>query len=452
MDASIASSDVGNGSFWSVYAREVKAAIILVEHRYWGESSPYEVQDAEAFRYLTVDQTIADYTHFARTARLPFDTNASSNAPQAPWVSVGCSYPGMLAAWTSRLDPGTFWAYHAMSAPVQADTEYWEYYDLIRTAMPQNCSQDFVRIAQHVGDTITAGDPVKIAHLKDMLGTGVLNDDDFARALLLGLDNWQTETFSTSLFLSMCDAVEGAVDGVPSSAIPEEGVGLEKALPNFASWFKTEFIANRDNAVFFGNTDNLALYEDWLSPNSVACLDYTLNATSPGVVDLSPNSLRDRRYWWLTCNEPTLWTFQVPPPDDRPSVISRTITTDYAAGICSRLFPPGKGYKYGLANGRTAETVNAHTGGWDYTNSTRLMWSNGELDQWGTRGVSSKFRPGGPLKSTEEVPVFVIPGGHHCSDSFLSEGVNPGVKAVQEAEIAYVKKWVAAFYEQKNRN
>lgn len=44
----------------------------------------------------------------------------------------------------------------------------------------------------------------------------------------------------------MCDAVEGAVDGVPSSAIPEEGVGLEKALPNFASWFKTEFIANRE--------------------------------------------------------------------------------------------------------------------------------------------------------------------------------------------------------------
>lgn len=55
------------------------------------------------------------------------------------------------------------------------------------------------------------------------------------RAFLQGLDNWQTETFSISLFLSMCDAVEGAVGGAPSSAIPEEGVGLEKALPNFAS-------------------------------------------------------------------------------------------------------------------------------------------------------------------------------------------------------------------------
>lgn len=91
----------------------------------------------------------------------------------------------MLAAWTSRLDPGTFWAYHAMSAPVQANTEYWEYYDLIRTAMPHNCNQDFVRIAQHVGDTITAADPAKIAHLKDMFGTGVLNDDDFARSVCI---------------------------------------------------------------------------------------------------------------------------------------------------------------------------------------------------------------------------------------------------------------------------
>ncbi|OBT49060.1 hypothetical protein VE00_00201 [Pseudogymnoascus sp. WSF 3629] len=83
MDIGITASDMGNGSFWSVYAREVKAAIVLVEHRYWGESSPYQVLDAEAFRYLTVDQAIADYTRFARTVKVPFDTDASSNAPQA---------------------------------------------------------------------------------------------------------------------------------------------------------------------------------------------------------------------------------------------------------------------------------------------------------------------------------------------------------------------------------
>lgn len=70
-----------------------------------------------------------------------------------------------------------------MSAPVQANTEYWEYYDLIRTTMPQNCSQDFVRIAQHVGDTLIAGDSVEVSHLKDIFGTGALEDDDFVRSV-----------------------------------------------------------------------------------------------------------------------------------------------------------------------------------------------------------------------------------------------------------------------------
>lgn len=51
---------------------------------------------------------------------------------------------------------------------------------------------------------------------------------------------------TTFVFVNMCDAVEGAADDVPGSAIPEEGVGLEKALPNFASWFKTDYIANRE--------------------------------------------------------------------------------------------------------------------------------------------------------------------------------------------------------------
>ena len=46
--------------------------------------------------------------------------------------------------------------------------------------------------------------------------------------------------------------------------------------------------------------------------------------------------------------------------------------------------------------------------------------------------------------------MFVIPGEHHYSDLILSQGVNPGVKAVQRAEIAYIKRWVAEFYEQKN--
>jgi hypothetical protein len=43
-----------------------------------------------------------------------------------PWVLTGGSYSGALAAWTESIAPGTFWAYHASSAPVEA------IYDFVR--------------------------------------------------------------------------------------------------------------------------------------------------------------------------------------------------------------------------------------------------------------------------------------------------------------------------------
>lgn len=51
--------------------------------RYWGSSTPYEDLTAETLQYLTLEQSIADLVHFAKTVDLPFDTNYSSNADNA---------------------------------------------------------------------------------------------------------------------------------------------------------------------------------------------------------------------------------------------------------------------------------------------------------------------------------------------------------------------------------
>lgn len=63
------------------------------------------------------------------------------------------------------------------------------------------------------------------------------------------LDTWQGIQVAPGglgeYFYGMCDAIEGAVGNVSGSAVPAEGVGLEKALPNFASWFKTSYLDNR---------------------------------------------------------------------------------------------------------------------------------------------------------------------------------------------------------------
>jgi hypothetical protein len=102
----------------------VGGAGIVIEHRYWGTSSPYTDLTAENLKYLTVPQSVQDMTYFANNVVLPFDPSGNSNAAKAPWVLVGGSYSGALAAWTEITAPGTFWAYHASSAPVQAIANY----------------------------------------------------------------------------------------------------------------------------------------------------------------------------------------------------------------------------------------------------------------------------------------------------------------------------------------
>lgn len=143
-------------------------------------------------------------------------------------------------------------------------------------------------------------------------------------------------------------------------------------------------------------------------------------------------------------------------PHGIPSLVSRMVTADYWRQQCGFFFPPEKDgpitHTYSLAQGSRAVDVNRWTGGWFATNSTRLMHANGELDPWRDATLSSKFRPGGPVKSTENLPVRVIPGGIHCSDLYGQNwAVNPGVKKIVDEEVENMKKWVAEFYTLHNK-
>ena len=68
--------------------------------------------------------------------------------------------------------------------------------------------------------------------------------------------------------------------------------------------------------------------------------------------------------------------------------------------------------------------------------------------------MSSEVRPGGPLQSTEAVPVFLIKNAQHADDAFTPQGmrnlgfaggINPEVVAVQEKAVEIMKGWVKEF-------
>ncbi|KAL8289556.1 hypothetical protein RB601_005461 [Gaeumannomyces tritici] len=430
-----------NRSMVGMIAQAVGGATIMLEHRYWGESSPFSDLTVHNLQYHTLNNAIADHTYFARNVKLPFDPEGKSAPSKAPWVMTGGSYAGALSAWIERLDPGTFWAYYASSPVVEAVGDFWRYFSPVQEGMPRNCSADVRKVIEHVDKVLLTGSPQEKLAIKTKFGFADLeHDSDFGSAIANAI-KWQPVGFSSgySSFFRWCDYVENALPSVfPGASTPTaEGVGLEKALEGYAKYTRDIMIPGSCDPAIYG------------ANNPVACYN-TFNLTDPSFTDLSLSAPINRAWWWMTCNEPFKW-WQGGAPQGEPTIVSRLVDTKYYDGYCDRMFPPevvdGRTYRHGIARGLDVDGVNRFTdGGWLYTNSTRLLQVNNEFDPWRDATVSSVHRPGGPLESTDERPVLLVVGGGHCSDLVRRESeANADLEKQQIQAVAIMKKWVLEF-------
>ncbi|KAF2764574.1 serine carboxypeptidase [Teratosphaeria nubilosa] len=420
-----------------VLAEKIGAAAIVLEHRYWGTSSPYDDLTTENMKYLTLDQAIHDLTYFANNAKLPWATHASANAKDVPWVLMGGSYSGALSAWTESVAPGTYWAYHASSAPVEAISDYWGYFLPVQEGMPKNCSKDVSLVIDYMDAILMNGAEEQIYGLKAKFGMeNVTHNDDFMAALENGPWLWQSNQFYTgySSFFQWCDYIEGMQNATNSTIRPSaDGVGLTKALDGYATWWKDLYLPGY--CASYG-------YDVFNGTYNTYCFD-TYDPTSPIFTDISLTNEVDRQWEWMLCNEPFGY-WQDGAPSNRPTIVSRLVDANYWIRQCALYFPPGPdGETYGIAKGKTEADVNAHTSGWFIDNSTRLIYANGGYDPWREASTSSELRPGGPLQSTAAVPVNVVPGGFHTSDLVTENGeVNEGCQVVIDKTLAQLESWV----------
>jgi len=427
-----------NNRTTGVLAEKIGAATIVLEHRYWGYSSPFADLSTENLQYLTLENAIHDLTYFANKVQLPFARHFNSNADAVPWVLMGGSYSGALSAWTAAVDPGTIWAYQCSSGPVQAISDYWSYFAPVQEGMSQNCSKDVSLVIDYMDNILVNGTQDEIHTLKSRFGLESLqHNDDFMSALANGPFEWQGNQFyeNTGFFL-WCDYVENAVNASGADVPGAEGVGLEKALAGYAQWWNEQ--------AFPGLCESYG-YSDFDGTYNTACLN-TYNASSPIYIDTTLSNVADRQWVWMTCNQPFGY-WQTGAPADRPSIVSRLVDAEYYIRQCGLYFPPGpNNATYGIAKGVTEADVNAYTGGWFIDNTTRLVYTNGQYDPWRESGVSSDFRTDGPLQSTAQVPVNIVPGGFHTSDLVTENGVvNAGCKAAIDAEVNQLAAWVAEY-------
>ena len=264
---------------------------------------------------------------------------------------------------------------------------------------------------------------------------------------------WQgIQFYENTGFFDFCDYVEG-VYGNNTSVPGAGGVGLKKALTNYASWMANELVPGYCES--FG-------YSVFEGTDNVLCFD-TYNASLPTYSDISVGNAYDRQWNWFLCSgfgwyvgSLFLWIsntdfgsfrWQNGAPSGVKTIVSRLVQNPYWTRQCAEWFPTEDGYTYPLNDGATYQTTNLYTGGWyGYTESTRVIFVSGTNDPWRTSQVVSPLRPGGPLPSTPARPVLEVPGGYHTSDLVTENGVvNPGCAAVQSQVVSQVKTWVGEY-------
>ncbi|KII94856.1 hypothetical protein PLICRDRAFT_97795 [Plicaturopsis crispa FD-325 SS-3] len=397
-------------------AQQQSGATVVLEHRFYGKSNPYNDLSVKSLKYHTIAQAVSDLEYFAKNVTLPMPGGNKVTPDKAPWVLIGGSYAGALTAWTMTNTTDVFYAGYSSSGVVQAITNLWAYFEPIREHMPKNCSADVEAVVSHFDAVFTSKNNSAIEALKDQFGMkDVAHLDDAAGALRNPIWAWQDLQPSSGPggeFYEFCDALE--VKGGKSA--PAAGWGLDHALQAWGSFYKKTYLPS-----ICGN-DTVA-----------DCLD-TYNTNSSYWTDTKVDNA-GRSWLWIVCNE--VGFYQESPPAGKPSIVSRIIQPIYDERQCQQMFPKA----FDSAPAPNVNATNSVYHGWD-VKVDRLFVANGKRDPWRDATLSAENRT---IPSTSSQTIAVS-DGFHCSDLSTKTGaIDATVLAVQKQALVKMKEWLATW-------
>ncbi|KAI0262958.1 serine carboxypeptidase S28-domain-containing protein [Gloeopeniophorella convolvens] len=382
-------------------AQQHKGATIVLEHRYYGTSTPFGNLSVESLKYHTIEQAIEDLVFFANNVVLPFPGGDKVSPAYAPWVLLGGSYSGALTAFTLQNKPGVFQAGYASSAVVESIVDFWQYFEPERLAMPKNCTKDVAAVIAHWDAVHASGNATAFQELKEQFGMGtVTHDDDAVSALRDPLYNWQvlSPTSGGDFFYSFCDALEVDSNG---KVAPASGSGLAHALPAWANYNKA--------------TDCLGTY----------------NTSQSFWTDESLGN-DDRSWMWIVCT--AMGFLQESAPVGHQTLVSRLIQPIYDERQCQQMFPS----KFSSPPVPNVAAPNIAYGGF-HLKANRLFVATATRDPWNYATLSA---PGSGAHSTAQQPI-VASDAFHCSDLITANNVDPTVLNVQKQGLKYIGEWLA---------
>ncbi|KAF4322659.1 hypothetical protein JM18_003251 [Phytophthora kernoviae] len=158
------------GGFVSVIAQKF-VQILALEHRFYGKSVPNGDLSTENYRYLTVQQALADLKHFKESYQEKLGTEDGNK-----WIAIGGSYPGALSAWFRVAYPDTTVASLSSSGVVQPMYKFHEFDEQVALAAGPPCAGVLRMTTTAFEKQIIGGNATKV---KSLFGAEGLADADF---------------------------------------------------------------------------------------------------------------------------------------------------------------------------------------------------------------------------------------------------------------------------------
>ncbi|KAK7360156.1 hypothetical protein VNO77_02135 [Canavalia gladiata] len=308
-----------------VLAKKFGAALVSLEHRYYGKSSPFDSLETENLKYLSSKQALFDLAVFRQYYQDSLNAKLNRTKIENPWFIFGGSYSGALSAWFRLKFPHLTCGSLASSAVVLAVYNFTEFDQQIGVSAGAECKavlQETTQLIEH------------------KLKTN-------AKALKASFNAEDLEIEGDFMYL-IADAAAiafqyGNPDKVCKPLVEAKKAG-EDLVDAYAKYVKEYYIGT------FG----------------VSVQAYDQEYLKKTAIDEDSSS---RLWWFQVCTEVAY--FQVAPSND--SIRSSKVDTKYHLDLCKNVFGEGIFPEVG--------TTNLYYGGTKIAGS-KIIFSNGSQDPW----------------------------------------------------------------------
>jgi pimeloyl-ACP methyl ester carboxylesterase len=350
-EATCNSDDVSSTSV-ATLAQQQHGYLVSLEHRYYGESQPFDQLTTENLQYLSVDNAIEDLAAFQRYL-------TSTLGLRGKWFVTGGSYAGSLSAYYRMKHPELVAGSLASSGPVQSHENFEEYDKYVTTVAGSTCAP----IMKKVSDTIEASmdNPTQFAAYQHQFQADVLtNPVDF----LYYIADMGSMAVQYGFKDSFCSAIQSGTDPVASYAA--QAIQISQA-------FSTS-----------------ALEDSVQGSMSTDPKDYMTDVGA-------------RQWWYQSCTE--FGYFQTAYHDPAYSTRSQKINMAYHLDACKRLF--------GVPlTPNTQHITDVFYSPLLSLTTTNILFTNGSNDPWSQLSISKVN--GNDVNP--KVTLYTIAGGAHCDD------------------------------------